>query len=251
MNDRLNVAIVGAGSYTGQYACKACAEESIVAVCDVDRRVLDERQAEYPQAEAFTDFRAMFDAVGDRIDAVTVSTPDHTHYAAAMAAIRRGKHVFVQKPLARTVGEVRALREAAKEHGVVTQMGNQGRAGDGIRTVREWVQAGVLGDVVEVHAWTDRPRLPWFVKPDVLPPKSIPRVEGGPIEEWLRAIKGDGRTPGSNFEYAAPLTELVLLGTLAIRAGQAIEWDPEAMRVTNAPELNRYLQIAAREGWEA
>lgn len=82
-----------------------------------------------------------------------------------------------------------------------------------------------------------------------LPPKTIPRLSCGPVEEWIRAIKGEGPLPGSNFEYAAPLTELVLLGTLAIRSGRTIKWDPAAMQVTNAPELNRYLDITAREGW--
>jgi len=84
-----------------------------------------------------------------------------------------------------------------------------------------------------------------------LPPKTIPRVEGGPFQEWIRAIKGEGPLPGSNFDYAAPLTQLVLLETLAIRSGKTIAWDPEAMRITNAPELNQLLGITARDGWAA
>ncbi|MBN2449722.1 MAG: Gfo/Idh/MocA family oxidoreductase [Lentisphaeria bacterium] len=411
MPDQVHVAIIGAGSFTGDLACNGCAGENIAAICDVDARVLEARHAQFPAAALYRDFRVMLAEMGDRIDAVTISTPDHTHYAAAMTAIRMGKHVFVQKPMARTIAEVRALRQAAREHHVITQMGNQGRTGDDIRTVREWVQGGVIGHVLEVHAWTDRPRPPWFVRPESVPPpvapvpewldwdawlgpaeerpfspayiekrwrswwdfgcgalgdmgchildtpfyaldlgpperievalnepapeahtafgavvtyhfaaredrpamtltwyegdnevleppafeenrelapnamyimgergtimtfgaqanrptlvpesrmqkvrdslpgKSIPRVHCGPIEEWLRAIRGEGPLPGSNFDYAAPLTELVLLGALAIRSGQTLEWDAGNLRVTNAPEVNRFLEIQAREGW--
>ena len=98
--------------------------------------------------------------VEKNIDAVTVSTPDHTHAVIAMAAMQRGKHVFVQKPLTRTVYEARKLAEAAKEYDVVTQMGNQGHAGEGARLINEWIWDGALGDVTEVQAWTDRPIWP-------------------------------------------------------------------------------------------
>ena len=357
----------------------------------------------------------MLAKMGDKIDAVTVSTPDHHHYPAAMMSIQRGKHVYVEKPLTHTVGEARALRDAAKKKGVVTQMGNQGRATEGIRLMREWTQAGVLGDVREVNAWS--PDFPerYFARPESLPlpkqtppatldwnlwvgpsemrpynetiapvrwrgfwnfgngmlgdwachtldgpfwaldlgapssveaqvaevsteisprwaevtytfpargkrppvtlkwhegpgkkpgvprnwendPKApglpergmfmvgekntlfapigrpdsprligtavmeefkknrpkptIPRVVGGPMKEWIDAIAKKGPMPGSNFEYSVPLSEMVLLGVVAVRTGKRIEWDAKKGKITNDPTLNRYIDVTARDGWK-
>ncbi len=180
---RLNVAIIGAGGRGGA-AVQGMKDENIVAICDVD----DERcnsslkgfKEKYPEeagrAEAatrFNDYRKMFDRMGNQIDAVTISTPDHMHFPAAMAAMSLGKHVYVEKPLSHTVWEARELAKKAREKKVVTQMGNQGHAGEGCRVLKEWVEAGVLGEVREIVSWTNRPFYPpWrepvgtFKKPD-------------------------------------------------------------------------------------
>jgi predicted dehydrogenase len=416
-NGKLNVACVGIG-HMGSGSVQGGAKENLVALCDVDwrtegegwsNRVPADMAAQHPQAQKFTDFREMLDTMGDKIDVVLIATPDHTHFPVAMAAMEKGKHVFVQKPLAHNIWQVRTLRKAMHKYGVQTVMGNQGHTWEGMRLIVEWVQAGVVGEVREVHCWTDRPMLPWFLKPTSIPPakapvpkdfdwnlwqgptavrdyspeylptlwrgwwdygvgslgdigchcldapfwalelgmptavdveleepvngdytvfnahviyhfpargskppvklhwyegrprppklpgmtelpgngmymlgsnetlyaegmrpespmlwprenmmkykdvlkkRPIPRVEGGPIPELFRAIKGEGPKPGSNFDYAAPLTEVVLLGGLAIRTGKRIEWDAENMQVTNHSELNTYIREPVRKGWE-
>jgi len=161
--NRLNIACVGVGG-RGYNAVQAMKGENLVGFCDVD----DERAAktfgEFPGVPHFRDFRVMLDKLGNQIDAVTVSTPDHMHFPVAMAALALGKHVFVEKPLTHTVTESRQLAQAARDKRVATQMGNQGHAGEGTRLLKEWMDAGVLGDVREVHSWTDRPIWPQGVK---------------------------------------------------------------------------------------
>ena len=158
---KLNVASIGAGGMgSGNTNACAAAGANIVALCDVDWNRADDTFKRYPDARRYKDFREMLDTEGDKIDAVIVATPDHFHTVAAMAAMRRGKHVYVQKPLTRLVGEARALTEAARKYKVVTQMGNQGHSGGGVRDICEWIWAGVIGEVREVHAWTNRPVWP-------------------------------------------------------------------------------------------
>lgn len=431
-NSRINVACIGIGN-RGFYCVSELMKDprvNIVAVCDVDRTLVDatyKRAAELKTTSElntaadlnsvplFQDYREMFAKMGDKFDAVTVSTPDHHHFPAAMMAIQRGKHVYVEKPLTHSVGEARALRAAAKQKGIVSQMGNQGRATDGIRLIKEWTDAGVLGDVKEVHAWSpefperyfkrpaglplagetppatlnwdlwlgpaqkrpynpllapvtwrgwwdfgngmlgdwachtlDAPfwalelgsptsveakvsevsseispltaevtyRFPargkrpavvlkWFEGKGMKPPTprnweddakkpglpergmfmrgekntlfapggrpdsprllgaaimeefkknrpaaSIPRVAGGPVKEWVNAIAKVGPMPGSNFEYSVPLSEMVLLGVVAVRTGKRLDWDAKAGKITNDPALNRYVEVAARDGWK-
>ncbi len=430
-SSKISVACIGIGG-RGWFAISELMKDprvNLVAVCDVDQK---QTQATYlkaaelkKQAELrcnelssvpfFKDYREMFAQHGDKFDAVTISTPDHHHYPAAMIAIQRGKHVYVEKPLTHSVGEARALREAAKKKGIISQMGNQGRATEGIRLIREWTQAGVLGDVREVHAWGPEIPEPYFKRPAALPlgpqtppatldwnlwigpsemrpyhellaprkwrgwwpfgsgmlgdwgchtldapfwaldlgvptsveadvsavsadlipewaevtyrfpargkrpavvmkwfegerkkpgvPKNweddpakpglpergmlmlgdkntlyapngrpdsprllgaaameelkqsrpartISRVTGGPMTEWLNAIAGTGPTPGSNFEYSVPLSEMVLLGVLAVRTGKRIEWDAKSGTITNDRSLNNYVATAARDGWK-
>ena len=132
----------------------------VVALCDIDDHSLNAKGDRFPQARKFNDFREMFDAMGDSIDAVTVSTPDHTHAPAALLAMRRGKHVYCQKPLAHTVYETRLMRDTAREMKMVTQMGNQGCAEHGLRRAVEIIRAGAIGPIREVHVWTDRPIWP-------------------------------------------------------------------------------------------
>jgi predicted dehydrogenase len=161
-SDTLNVACVGVGGMgRTDVTGIATAAENIYALCDVDWRQGGDSLATYAKAKRYRDFREMLDTDGKNIDAVTVSTPDHTHAVIAMAALKAGKHVYCQKPLARTIGEVRAMMaESARRPKQATQMGNQGHANDGTRQIREWYEAGVLGTVGEVHLWTNRPIWP-------------------------------------------------------------------------------------------
>jgi len=148
----------------------------IVGICDVDRRTLEKKGKEFKNAKQFTDFRELFDSLGDKFDIVSVSTPDHTHAAAAVKAMRMKKHVYVQKPMTWSISEARLMRETAAETGVVTQMGNQGTAENGLREAVEVVRSGAIGDVTELHVWTNRPV--W--------PQGIGRPEGSdPIPEHL------------------------------------------------------------------
>lgn len=425
-NNRLNVAIIGVGGRGGA-AVTDMRNENVVALCDVDEERADgslknfagrfPAEAEkYGAARRFTDYRKMFDELGNKIDAVTISVPDHSHFAIAMTAMKLGKHVYVEKPLSHTVWEARELTRVAREKKVVTQMGNQGHTHDGTRVLKEWVQAGVLGEVREIVSWTNRPFFPlWrepvgaYKKPDhskfvpvvpktlnwdawlgasaarpydpaylpglkwrgwwdfgtgafgdvachimdgaywalelgaptaveamstgatdvatphasivtnyfpargkmpavkytwadgglipplpkelelgrdlpseagtllfgskavalcsfyydtvriipeakmrelapSLPAKTIPRVQGGPFLEWLRACKG-GPKAGSNFDYSGPFTEAVLLANVAIRSRRRIEWDSAAMKVTNIPDANQFITKEYRTGW--
>lgn len=158
-NNKLNVACVGVGGQGGS-AVGGMKGENFVAFCDVD----DERAAKtfnaYPDVPRFRDYRQMLDKLGSQIDAVTVSTPDHMHFPIAMAALSLGKHVMVEKPLTHTIWEARQLAKLAAEKKVATIMGNQGHANEGLRLLKEWYDAGVLGEVAELHSWTDRPVWP-------------------------------------------------------------------------------------------
>jgi predicted dehydrogenase len=414
-SERVNLAGIGVGGMGGgDVATHHKNGANIVALCDVD----DERAAgsfgAFPKARRYKDFRKMLDAEAKHIDAVSVGTPDHIHAIASMAAIRAGKHVYCQKPLTHTLHECRELTKAARAAGVATQMGNQGHATEGARLTNEWIQAGVIGDVDEVHVWSDRagrlwkqgigrpkdtPSVPstldwnlwlgpiqerpynpayapvswrgwrdfgtgalgdmgchiidhpvwalglgapssveasatldgsfldgnrpnfetypiaaiitfefpargdqppvhmtWYEgglmpptpaempagrrlpdngvlyvgtkgkmyhgshggMPELLPgtliekAKAVPKTmtrSPGHYEEWLLACKG-GKRPVSNFDYAGPLTEIVLLGVLALRApGQRLEWDGAGLKVKNAPELNEYVHTEYRKGW--
>ena len=412
-NGKLNMAVIGVAGMGG-YALNQAAGQNLVAMCDVDDERAAKAYAKHPDVPRFKDFRVMLDKMGKEIDGVMVSTPDHTHFAAAMAAMERGIHVFVQKPLAHNLWQIRTLQKAAKHYKVITQMGNQGHTFDGMRRIKEWVSAGVIGEVREVITWTDRPNPPWFVPPKDFPPaqeavpatldwdlwqgptkarpynrtyvpvqwrgwwdygcgalgdigchtfdapfwaldlgiptrveidrdppphdsfipmsslvtyhfpargekppvvmkwyergrdvplpkrweagkklegeggmymegsketlyhggmrpnspqitpnarytemkpdlakiERIPSSKGGPIEEWIRAITGEGPMPLSSFDYAAPLTEVVLLGALAQRTGKTIEWDPVTMTVKGQPELAEWIKEPVREGWQ-
>ncbi len=410
---KLNVAVIGVAGM-GSYALGEAAKENLVALCDVDDARAAGAYKKYPDVPRFKDFRVMLDKLGKNIDAVAVSTPDHVHFAAAMAAMEHGKHVFVQKPLAHNIWQLRTLRKAASHYQVITQMGNQGHTFEGMHRIKEWVDAGLVGEVREVITWTNRPNPPWFIPPGSFPPATapvpatldwdlwqgptktrpyssdylpvrwrgwwdygsgslgdigchtldapfwvldlglptkveverkpppgpgfismssmvtfhfpargdkppvvlkwfergyevpkpkrwdpgaklggeggmymegsketlyhggmrpnspqltpnarftelrpqlakierLPSVGNGPIDEWYRAIKGDGPPPGSNFEYAARLTEVVLLGALAQQTGKSLEWDAQNMKVTGQPELDILIREPARDGWQ-
>ncbi|MDA8743782.1 Gfo/Idh/MocA family oxidoreductase [Rubripirellula amarantea] len=132
----------------------------VAAICDVDKDTLTKKGRELPKAVHFTDFREMLDQLGDKLDIITCSTPDHTHAAACVKAMHMGKHVYCQKPLTWSIGEARMMREVAAETGVVTQMGNQGTSQDILREGVEVIQSGAIGEVKEVHIWSNRPVWP-------------------------------------------------------------------------------------------
>jgi len=155
-NEKLNIAGIGIGGM-GKRNLEACNSENIVALCDVDFDHAGKVFDAYPKASRYRDFRKMFDAEANNIDGVIIATPDHTHAVIAMAAMRLGKHVYCQKPLAHNLYEVRTLTETARECGVQTQMGNQGHSFEQVRRLHEWIDDGAIGQIREVHAWTDRP----------------------------------------------------------------------------------------------
>lgn len=404
-NEKLNIASIGAGGKASG-DIDDCASENIVALCDPDVRRAGSTFAKYPNAKQYTDYRVMLEEYGDNIDAVIVSTPDHVHATASVMAMRMGKHIYVQKPLAHNVHECRVMQRIANEYNVATQMGNQGHSGEGVRKCCEMVWSGAIGDVREVHAWTNRPIWPqgiaeplppqevpesidwdvwlgpapyrpynegyapfnwrgwydfgvgalgdmachildpvnWamqltapvsvecirqegknsqtypnksiirfdFPQRGTMPPVSVywydgglmpPRPEGVPEDnaladgdngslfigdggiltvgtyggnprllpdskmadyqfpeplltrapehhrDWLRACKG-GSPACSNFDYSAPFTEWILLGTIALRVEGKLYWDAEAMKFTNSNEANQYLTREYRKGWE-
>ena len=212
-SDMLNLAIIGVGGQ-GTENAQEFGTEHIAAICDVDFGVVHRRVQErmtdgdgnprekghrwreqFLQARQHTDFRELLDREAD-LDAVLIATPDHLHASIAKAAMEAGKHVYVEKPLTYTVHEARALNEIAQRTGVVTQMGNQGHSEDGARQINEWVAAGILGDVTEVHIWTNRPIWPQgFQRPGRwdggLNPGLVPAVE--PRRDALHDGRCDGR----------------------------------------------------------
>lgn len=160
-NARVNVACIGVGGKGAGDTDSAAQYGQIVALCDIDDQRLKQKAKQFPDAQLFHDYRELLSVMGNRVDAVTVSTADHTHAAAAVRAMRNGKHVYCQKPLTHSVAEARMMRETARKHKVVTQMGNQGTAHDGFRAGVELIRSGAIGDVREVHVWTNRPYSDW------------------------------------------------------------------------------------------
>jgi hypothetical protein len=171
-NSKLNIAGIGVGGQgRGNLDNFIGLGQNIVALCDVDEKHAGDIYKKQPQARPFKDFRRMLDEMDKQIDAVLVATPDHTHAVAAVAAMKRGKHVYCEKPLTRTVHEARVMRETAARYRVVTQMGNQGSASGKLRRAVELAWGGVLGEIREAHVWfhggngpmkrpTDRPPVP-------------------------------------------------------------------------------------------
>ncbi len=154
-SEKLKIAGIGIGGQ-GAGDLREMAGENIVALCDVDWKKAAGTFKTYPKAEQFRDYRQMLDKCRG-IDAVMIATPDHMHAPIALAALRAGKHVYVEKPMAHSIEEARVMARVAKETGLVTQMGNNGHAGEGLRVTREWLQAGAIGPVREIHCWTESP----------------------------------------------------------------------------------------------
>jgi predicted dehydrogenase len=409
-SQKINIAGIGVGGMGAGDINGVAPGNNIVALCDVDQNRSGGTFNNFPAAKPYRDFRKMLDEMDKQIDAVVVATPDHCHAVASMAAIRRGKHVYCEKPLAHSVYECRALAAAAKERNVVTQLGNQGHSSDSIRTFCEWIWDGAIGKVHTIHAgcaavnsgldalprlkekhdvpatldwdlwlgpapqrpyhpaylpgawrgwvpfgngtvgdWTchvvdpvfwaldlgapqtiqakvkdydpktqgdafpkgeiityefpaqgDRGPITmhWYsgtepipraaeleagrdpvktgafvlgdkgtimygshgaggvrivpeakMKQYKLPPKKIDRTRGH-HQDWLQAIR-EGKKAGSDFSYGGPLSELAMLGVIAIKlAGTKLQWDAAAMRFTNCPEANQFVNPPYREGWK-
>jgi len=415
-NERINLAWVGIGNM-GWGDLRSCANgNNVIAVADVHQKYLDRGTKQYKQAKPYKDFRKMLAEMGDKIDAVGIGTPDHTHFAVAYMALSMGKHVFVEKPLAHSLWEIRTLQKLAASKGLITQMGNQGHAFEGARLVKEWYQAGLIGQVKEVITWTDRPKGGWgftgqvltrFPKPEPIPagmdwnlwlgpvakkvgfsrrfhpttwrpwwdfgcgglgdigchtidtpywamdlgnptrvevdlkgavnpihtpngsivtykfpargkhppvslkwyegpsqpkapkgfdgriqrgggmimvgtdggichdgmrpnsprlypkakwdeyksntskrvPKTLPRVRGI-HHDWLNAIR-TGKKSCSDFSYSAPMTEVIVLGTLVIRTGKPLDWDATTQQIKGNPGAQKLIKIPVRKGWRA
>ena len=236
-SDTLNLAIVGAGGMGMANAMEFIkAGENVMALCDVDFPYVERQLAgrmrvpqgqtapnpdavrlkeAYDKAARYADFRRMLEENKD-IDAVVVATPDHMHAHIAAMAMRAGKHVYVQKPLTYTVQESRALARIAAETKVVTQMGNQGHSGEGTRRIRDWIQAGVIGPVREVHVWTDRPLRYW--------PQGIPRPVAPPAPP---AAPANGVTPPPP-RWSARTVEIAILEKMATNPQSpppGLDWD--------------------------
>ena len=228
-SDTVNVAIVGFGGMGSQNALALAQTDHIGAVCDVDfaysehnvmRRLTDERgnprpdglklREQFDKAKRYRDFRELL-AKEKSIDGIVIATPDHLHAVIAKAAMDLGKHVYVQKPLAATVHETRVLRERAlASPKLVTQMGNQGHSSDDARLINEWIGAGIIGPVHEVHVWTNRPVAYW--------PQGLPRPTGaappenhggfgnpwtfGHVQDVLAAVMGSGGAPPEGLDWA-------------------------------------------------
>ncbi len=177
LNSKINIACIGVGGKgDSDVNDSAKCGGVIVGLCDVDRRTLDKKGAQYPDAKKFADYREMLSQLGAGVDAVTISGPDHMHGSAAALAMGMGKHIYCQKPLTQTVWEARELKRLAKEKNLATQMGNQGSANPGLRRAVEVIQGGVIGAPKELHVWSNRPIWPQGIDRS---PKS------DPVPDWL------------------------------------------------------------------
>lgn len=177
-SEKLKIAGIGIGGQ-GAGVLREMAGEDVVALCDVDWDKAAGTFNAFPKAERFKDYRQLLDKRPD-IDAVMIATPDHMHAPITVAALRAGKHVYVEKPMAHSIEEARVMTRVAKETGLVTQMGNNGHAGEGLRLTREWLQAGAVGPVRAIHCWSDRPGK-WWVQ-DLDRPADTPPIP--PALDW-------------------------------------------------------------------
>lgn len=192
-NEKLNIAAVGAGG-KGYSDIMGCQSETLVAMADPDESRAARAFRQFPNVPKYKDFRIMFDKEEKNIDAVTVSCPDHMHGSVAMWAMARSKHVYCQKPLTRTVWEAQQLTLGARKYGVATQMGNQGYSNEGARQCCEIIWSGEIGNVTEVHAWTNRPLQYWPQGPDV-----VPKEEAVPATlDWNAWLGGSENRPYSS-----------------------------------------------------
>ncbi|MBA4165955.1 MAG: Gfo/Idh/MocA family oxidoreductase [Chitinophagaceae bacterium] len=176
-SDKLYIAAIGCNGEAEndiRHYANAPKKNAVIAfLCDVDERMVAGRRKEFPKAKFYHDWRELFDKENKHFDAVTVAIPDHNHAIVGYSAMQLNKHLYLQKPLTHDIYEARVLTEASKKFKVVTQMGDQGASCDGIRTMREWLEAGLIGDIEKVFCWTDRPVWPqgisWPATPQPIP----------------------------------------------------------------------------------
>ena len=177
-NSKLRVAVVGVGGRGDAVisAFRNSPHVEFAAFCDVADTMAAKTYKEFPTVPRFRDFRVMLDKMDKQIDAVTVATPDHMHYPIAAWAIAKGKHVYCEKPLTRTIWEANELKRLADKAGVITQMGNQGHTNEGWRVIKEWYDAGIIGQIEDIYIWTNRP---------IWPQGQLKMPEGQPVPSTL------------------------------------------------------------------
>lgn len=182
-SDQLNVAVIGGGGkgFSDMMNVWNNGSANIAAICDVDWSRASSAFEKFPKAKRFKDFRKLLDSMKD-IDAITVSTPDHTHAVIAHAAMQLGKHVYVQKPLTHNIHEARVLTESANRYRIVTQMGNQGASSEGVKTMTKWFDEGIIGNVSQVHVWTNRPVWPQGIP---TPTEKPAMLDGLDWDNWV------------------------------------------------------------------
>ncbi len=182
-SDQLNIGVIGGGGKGYSDAVNVWGDGvcNIAAICDVDWTMAAQAFTQFPKAKKYKDYRKLLDQMSD-LDALTISTPDHTHAVIAHAAMRRGKHVYVQKPLTNSIHEARVLTEAADKFKIVTQMGNQGASGAGVEQMIKWFAEGIIGNVAQVHVWTNRPVWPQGIKKPTAKPAML---DGLDWDSWV------------------------------------------------------------------
>ena len=183
-SEKLNIAGIGVGGQGGG-VIRDMANENIVALCDVDSNKAAGTFKAFPKAAQFRDYRVLLEKQKN-IDAVMIATPDHMHAPISLAALRAGKHVYVEKPMAHSIEEARIMTNTARETGLVTQMGNNGHAGEGLRLTREWLESGAIGPVRQIHCWSDRPGK-WWTQNHDRPSDSTPIPSSLDWDLWLGA----------------------------------------------------------------
>ena len=240
-NSKLNLAIIGAAGKGSDNLGKFLGH-NIVALCDVDTKGIDKAKAqiEKGQGKAFAgkeyrDYRKLFDNLKD-YDAVVISTPDHHHYPATIRALKLKKHVYCEKPLTHTIGEAREIARAAKEAGVATQMGNQGNASEDLRVITEWIKAGVIGKVKEVHSWSNRPVWPQGVTWPAQADAPCRRISTGTcgsdqprtVRTTPRAIRSSGAASGISAPALSATWAATFSTGLSPLSTSARPWPPSA-----------------------
>ncbi len=187
---KLRIGCVGIGGQGDGVTAELATFENveIAALCDVDDKYAARNIKKYPGRPLYKDYRVMLDKEKG-LDAVMVGTPDHWHAPISIAAMQLGKHVYCEKPLAHSVEEARLMARVARETGVVTQMGNQGHAGEGLRLTKEWIDAGAIGRISEVHVWSDRPGKFWQTQGRLRPTDTPPVPAGLDWNLWLGPAK--------------------------------------------------------------
>ncbi len=191
--NKLNVGFIGVGGQGSGHVREISQTENLVAFADVDDERAGEIYAEFPQVPRYRDFRVMLDRHGKELDAVLICTPDHIHFVATLACMERGIHVFTEKPLTHNIWQARTLIKAADYYNVITAMGNQGHATEGIRYIKEWYDAGVLGEVREVLAWFNGPDIDgyYFKRPDQYPLPAMPVPDHLDYDLWKGPVVTD------------------------------------------------------------